>query len=205
MARHQPFQIIGYHSCDREIGLKILNGKEQLKPSSNHWDWLADGIYFWEHNPIRALEYAVDVATKKQFNNGKIKNPFVLGAIIELGNCLNLVESESLLILEEAYKGLNTLYESAGNKMPVNEGNNRQLDCAVIRFVHQSRKQSNEKAYDTIRSPFDEGEKVYPNASFTTKNHIQVCVINQLVIKGYFLPHPIEEFNPFLHKDFTSS
>jgi hypothetical protein len=48
LARHQPFEIIGYHSCDREIGLKVLNGETQLLPSNNDWDWLGGGIYFWE-------------------------------------------------------------------------------------------------------------------------------------------------------------
>jgi hypothetical protein len=202
LARHQPFQIIGYHSCDREVGLKVLNGKDHLIPSNNSWDWLGEGIYFWEQNPYRALEYSVEVAAGMQFNKKRIKTPFVLGAIIQLGNCLNLVESQSLAILEEAYKGLEKLYKATGEKLPINDGNNRKLDCTVIKYVHQSRKQTDELAYDTIRSPFDEGSKVYPGASFTSKNHIQVCVINQSLIKGYFLPTPIHEFNPYLDKEF---
>jgi len=28
LAYHQPFQIIGFHSCDRELGLRLLNGSE---------------------------------------------------------------------------------------------------------------------------------------------------------------------------------
>ena len=71
--------------------------------------------------------------------------------------------------------------------------------------MHQSRIDSGEEPYDTIRSPFDEGSKVYPGASFTSRNHIQVCVINPTLIKGYFLPTPIEEFNPYLSKDFEST
>lgn len=202
MARHQPFQIIGYHSCDKEIGLQILNGELQLNPSSNNWDWLAGGIYFWEQNPTRALEYAKEVAGGSQRNKGKIKTPFVLGAIIELGNCLNLVESESLTILETAYLGLKNLHNETDNKLPVNNENNRKLDCAVIRYIHQTRIFSNQLPYDTIRSAFDEGEKVYPGASFTTRNHIQVCVINKDLIKGIFLPTPIKEFNPYLNEAF---
>ena len=86
MAYHQPFQITGFHSCDREVGLKIINGKDQLVKSENTWDWLGPGVYFWEQNPQRALQYAKDCANGKQKNNGNTKNPFVLGAIIELGN-----------------------------------------------------------------------------------------------------------------------
>jgi len=132
LSLHHPFQIIGYHSCDREIGLKILNGQDKLKASKNNWDWLGEGIYFWEQNPYRALDYAKEVAAGTQFNKRKIKTPFVLGAIIELGNCLNLVESQSLSILENAYIGLQKLYKETDIILPENDGNNRKLDCAVI-------------------------------------------------------------------------
>jgi hypothetical protein len=111
-----------------------------------------------------------------------------------------LVESESLEILEAAYRGLEKKHIETNTPLPTNKGNNRKLDCDVIRYIHQSRIITGEQKYDTIRSAFDEGEKVYPGASFTVRNHIQVCVINSNLIKGYFLPTPIKEYNPFLKK-----
>ena len=198
MAHHQPFQVTGFHSCDKEIGMGVLNGNSDLKPSTNSWDWLSDGIYFWEQNPSRALEYAEESSKRKQYNKIRIKTPFVLGATIELGNCLNLVESQSLAILTEAYTGLVKLNANSGIKMPQNKGNIRALDCAVIRYVHYSRKQSGKAPYDTIRCAFGEGAEVYPGASFTSRHHIQICVINPDMIKGYFLPRPLHVFNPYL-------
>lgn len=106
MALYHPTRVIGFHSCDREIGLRILNGRDWLRPSNNSWDWLGDGVYFWEENPGRALEYAQESAQRKQFNLVRISTPFVLGAVIDLGHCLNLVERESLQILSEAYESL---------------------------------------------------------------------------------------------------
>ena len=82
--------------------------------------------------------------------------------------------------------------------MPINKGSNRALDCAVIQFIHQTRLQTGELPLDTIRSAFVEGTEVYPGASFTSRHHIQICVINPEMIKGYFLPRPIKQFNPFL-------
>lgn len=205
MARHQPFQVTGYHSCDRQTGLKVLTGVMDLRLSDNAWDWLNGGIYFWEQNPNRALDYAIESAEGRQFNKTRIKIPFVLGANIELGNCLNLVESESLAILIEAYKSFIEILKTLGKRIPANEGNNRKLDCAVIRFIHQSQIAENKTPYDTVRSAFDEGEKVYEGASFDSRNHLQVCVTNPTMIKGYFLPRPIEEFNPYLEKDFVAS
>lgn len=74
-----------------------MNGN-QLTASTNEWDWLGPGVYFWEQNPARALEYAIDSANNKQKNKVRIATPFVIGSIIELGNCLNLLEPFSLTI-----------------------------------------------------------------------------------------------------------
>ncbi|MCW3107388.1 MAG: hypothetical protein JWQ09_1894 [Segetibacter sp.] len=198
MPHHQPFQITGFHSCDREVGLKVLNGSIDLKPSNNAWDWLGSGIYFWEQNPKRALEYAVESSKRIQFNKIRIKTPFVLGAIIELGHCLNLIEPESLSILKEAFYGLEAYCKEAGEKMPINDDNNRRLDCAVIRYVHQSRVLKNLPPYDTIRCAFPEGEPVYPGTTLTSRGHIQVCVLNDKLIRAYFLPRPVAVYNPYL-------
>ena len=50
--------VLGFHGCDKKVKQAIINGKERLKPSENDYDWLGNGIYFWENNPKRALEYA---------------------------------------------------------------------------------------------------------------------------------------------------
>lgn len=204
MAFHYPTQIFGFHSCDREVGLKILNGEEGLKPSQNSWDWLGEGIYFWEQNPGRALDYAVECAQNKQFFNGKIENPFVIGAVINLGNCLNLLESQSAIILKEAHTLLSQTKALSGTKMPKNKGANRALDCAVIQTMHASNKTSGSGIkYDTIRSSFDEGKEVYPGSIFTDRLHIEVCVINPDMILGYYLPLPVKRYNPYIHTDFN--
>ncbi len=200
MTNNYPHFIIGYHSCDREVGLNILNGKDDLTKSKNPWDWLGEGVYFWEQNPHRALEYSLEVTKGKQFNKKKINTPFVLGAIIELGNCLNLLEPKSIEILQTSFVDLKNVYKETNSIIPKNIGSNRALDCAVIRYTHQSFVENNKKPYDTVRSTFNEGKEIYEGASFTTRNHIQVCVTNLAMIKGYFLPRPIDTFNPYLHK-----
>jgi hypothetical protein len=198
LAYHQPFQITGFHSCDKEVGLRILNGEDDLRSSNNSWDWLGPGIYFWEQNPGRALEYAAEVAKGAQKNSGKIQTPFVIGAIIELGHCLNLIEPNSINILKQAHSSLLELYDKTNQKMPVNSGPKRRLDCAVIKTVHESNKKEGLVAYDTIRSAFVEGDPIYPNSNFTERLHIEICILNPLMIKGYFLPRPIQAFNPYL-------
>jgi len=141
-------------------------------------------------------------AQKQQKFSGKIKTPFVIGTIIELGNCLNLIEPNSINIFKKAYARLLTVFSESGEKMPTNKGANRQLDCAVIKYVHESSKKVGLSAYDTIRSPFQEGGPIYEGANFTDRLHIEICVLNPAMIKGYFLPRPVEEFNPYLNREF---
>lgn len=202
MAYHQPFQITGFHSCDREVGLAVLNGKDVLKPSINDWDWLGEGIYFWEQNPLRALEYAEESAVRLQYNKKPINNPFVIGAIIELGNCLNLIEPTSLQIVKQAYESLKETHKRSGEPMKENSGPKRELDCAVIRYLHTIRERAKESGFDTVRSPFHEAGLLYENANFSARLHIEICVRTHAQIKGYFLPMPLHEFNPYLNKDF---
>ena len=48
---------------------------------------------------------------------------------------------------------------------------------------------------------FQEGKMLYPGSNFTSRLHIEICVLNAELIKGYFLPIPIDEFNPYLSKN----
>jgi hypothetical protein len=199
MPYSKPFQVECFCSCDKELALEVLSGKTELDPSENVWDWLGHGIYFWEQNPRRAWEYAIENSKGKQFNKKKIETAFVLGAIVELGECLNLVDQEAIEILVEAYHGLEKTIKEAGEKMPKNKGDNRKLDCSVIQFIQQTRTTvSGLKPFDTIRSSFLEGEQAYPGSNFTTRQHIQICVQNKEMIKGFFLPRPLKEYNPNL-------
>jgi hypothetical protein len=202
MNRHHPFQIIGYHSCDMKVGMAAINGTLELKHSENKWDWLGWGVYFWEQNPEKALEYAIKCAIGKQTFSGDIQTPFVVGAIIQLGHCLNLTEPESLRIVKEAYLELDKTMKQGGKSIPKNKDANRQLDCAAIQNIHISNKKQAITEYDSVRSPFHEGTPLYETSNFTHGLHIEVCVRNTDLIKGYFLPRPIDKFNPFINGKF---
>jgi len=185
--------VIGFHACDRSVGEKILSGKAQLQSSANDYDWLGSGRYFWEGNYERATEYGAALATRKK--SRKLKRPFVLGAIIDLGYCLNLLESENLRLLLDGYKHLKHVCDKAGTPMPENkdpQGSGdlllRNLDCAVIEAVHQLRIDAGAPAFDSVRGVFWEGRELYCKAGFRSHNHIQICIRNQNCIKGYFRP-----------------
>lgn len=198
MLNHQPSSVLAFHSCDLEVGLRVLLGNDSLKASSNDWDWLADGIYFWEQNPERALKYAMECAEGKQKNKVKIKIPFVLGCLIDLGNCFNLTEATSIDALKRGYEDYVSLMNASGKKILQNKAANRQLDCAVIRYIHEVNKIENLTPYDTVRAAFSEGDPVYNTCAIWEQTHIQLAVRNESCIRGYFLPKPVTAYNPYL-------
>lgn len=195
-----PSFILGFHGCDKKVGLQILNGHSSLRLSNNPWDWLGKGMYFWEHDPTHTLQYAIEVSEKEQFAKGKIETPFVLGAVIDLKNCWNLPTDEGVKLLESGYNGLQKSTSLAGTPMPENKGFAiRNLDCAVIEYIHQINDDNNIQSFDSVRGAFQKGNPVYPSTTITQQNHIQICVRNPECVKGYFLPQPLKKYNPFLN------
>lgn len=182
-----PNLTIAFHGCDKTVYDSVLHNEEPLIKSKNPYDWLGNGIYFWENNYQRAYEWAK--------NSSKIKNPAVIGAIIDLGNCLNLTDNKSTDIIKVGYELLKAHMDAISKPLPVNrniKGNKdlliRDLDCAVIQQIHAYNNEHNLPAFDSVRGVFIEGSEIYPNSGFMDKTHIQICVVNPNCIKGYFAP-----------------
>jgi len=89
--------VLGFHGCDQSVADDLLSGKDFV-PSANDWDWLGSGIYFWETNPLRGMEFA-----KEGRSRGKVTNPAVIGAVIDLGFCLDLTSSTGIEAVHEQY------------------------------------------------------------------------------------------------------
>lgn len=195
-----PGLVLGFHGCDKSVGEAVLaNPKSHLKPSTNEYDWLGEGIYFWENDPNRAWEFASEAAAKPHLSKGHIKTPFVVGAVIDLGLCLNLLDRRGLDEVQKSYETLEIIHVLLGTPIPVNRGKDmgqRFLDCAVIQSLHNSRltlnRQTKSKgkypAYDTVRAAFPEDEALYEGAGFRAKNHVQIAVRSLSCIRGYFRP-----------------
>lgn len=73
-----------------------------MTASENDYDWLGPGIYFWEHNAWRAFEFACDVRDYPHRGKQKVKRPSVVGAIIDLGFCLNLLDNRFIEMVKQA-------------------------------------------------------------------------------------------------------
>lgn len=191
-----PSFVLGFHGCDRVVGEEVLAGRCSLAPSDNDHDWLGPGMYFWENNPDRAYSYVQSLMKIKARATKPITEPFVLGAVIDLGYCLNLSDEPALQEVKAAHASLADMLAAAGLTPPANAVGytgdedllKRNLDCAVFRTLHKLRSNSNQAPYETVRSPFLEGKPLYPQAGFKAQTHIQICVRKQSCIKGFFRP-----------------
>lgn len=166
-------------------------------------------MYFWGNNYTRAQIWAEEKKRK-----GEIKNPSVIGAVIHLGYCCDFLDFKYIQLVKNHYISIRELYEVLGEDLPKNRNVEndpnkdmllRELDCAVIEFMHQSILESWEKeikspgnsptrSFETTRGVFTEGGPAFDGAGIFEKSHIQICVRNPNCIKGFFIPREEVDF-----------
>lgn len=146
-------------------------------------------MYFWENDPARAWEYVNEAKVREP---DKYPNPTVVGAVLDLGHCLNLTENQYKNLLKNAYEKYRDFVFAMHGEMPQNReayaGDHdkllRPLDRAVIEFLHDTNR--DKYKFDSVRGMFIEGEELYEGAGFHEKTHVQIAIRNPLMIKGYF-------------------
>ena len=152
--------VLGYHGCDRRVAERVFAGRDALEPSHNDYDWLGSGIYFWEYGADRALRFAHD-----QKARGKVETPAIVGALIQLGRCFDLMDTRFTEELPMAFELFKKVHEHTGKSLPENRGKTpdkllRHRDCAVINF-YLDRFPAGAESYDTVRCGFVEGPPAF--------------------------------------------
>ncbi len=174
--------VIGYHGCEKEIADLLLRGAP-FASSENVYDWLGRGTYFWEFGADRAARWS----ERYQANGG----PAVVGAIIQLGNCFDLLDTRFTTLLSEAFSLFEKSLVERGLQVPVNKGGTpdrklRNLDCAYLNWYLEA--VAEDVVYDTVRGCFSEGGPCFPGSGLQMESHIQIAVRNPSAIVGIFLP-----------------
>ncbi len=185
--------VFGFHGCDRRLANDVLTGKLKLSASMNTYDWLGMGIYFWENGPSRALEWAVQQSKRK---GSHIKQPAVLGAIIQLSGCLDLLDIQYTRELADAAADLEGLLTAQGIPLPQNQTVGvhdfdwlrRERDSFVLNSVIPTLEEVSGTTYHTVRGVFQEGQPAFSGAGIKLKSHIQIAVRDPSAIIGYFKP-----------------
>jgi hypothetical protein len=91
--------VVAYHGTSRAIAERIFAG-EPFGVSRNDHDWLGAGIYFWEGGADRARKWA----TEKHRADAA-----VVGALIQLGRCYDLMDTKYTRDLAEGAKAFDQI------------------------------------------------------------------------------------------------
>lgn len=198
MSRLATSFVLGYHGCDKATAQSAVTNGAAILQSDRDYDWLGPGAYFWESDPKRALEWA-----QWKADCGEYKEPAVIGAVIDLRNCLDLVSREDTELFRAAHKSFIQVQKKSGLPIPKNKNprsaKNRDrvlrfLDCAVFRHLHQIIDNlvadgiTDIEPFDTVRGMFVEGGKVFSGSGIYRKSHVQIAVRKPDCIKGIFYP-----------------
>jgi hypothetical protein len=176
--------VIGYHGCSAETAELILAGGE-FKPSENEFDWLGRGIYFWEYGLDRAWRWAQE----------HTENPGVIGAVIQLGNCFDLLDTRCTTLLARTARIYVEGVKAAGGTLPQNGGKDRKarrLDCAIVNFALDCFRDEG-VTYQCVRCGFFEGGPIFDDGAgcrteLSMETHIQIAVRDPACIVGTFRP-----------------
>ena len=178
---------LGYHGCSKEAAQELLSGSPFLF-SDKPYDWLGAGAYFWKNDVLRAYQWALE---------RRRESPCVVGAVIDLGNCLDLTTQRGVKAVQVAYQSYVDLQRISGQPVPENQDAKgsrrgdmvlRYLDRAVINHLHNSyaRAKRSSVAFGTVRALFPEGTPLYAKAGFMEKTHVQIAVRKQNQVLGVF-------------------
>jgi len=132
--------------------------------------------------------------------------PAVVGAVIDLRNCLDLTTRSDVELARAAFHSFVTIQTESKLAVPDNiappgtfkaDRVLRYLDCAVLRHLHWLVEHGGfgtgaGTPFDTVRALFVEGGPAYPGAGFNERNHVQIAVRSKGSIKGLFLADPLD-------------
>ena len=178
--------VIAFHGCDQSVAHKLVSEQADFLARHKSYHWLGQGIYFWEDSPQRAWQWALDAEARKH-----LRKAAIVGAVIDLGNCLNLVDPAGLSLVKVAHEKYMEICRMTGQQPKNNTGPElraRYLDCEVFNTLHQLRAQAGEQEYDTVRAFFTEGKPLYEGSGLREQDHIQICVRQTSRIIGCFYP-----------------
>lgn len=156
--------VYGYHGTSAQNAATIL--ATGFARSGNPYDWLGDGVYFFQDAPGRALEWAIE---------NHPTAPAVIGAEIRLTDCLDLLDTQWTRTISHIYDGYVDHLKRAGMVPPRQVGGAHRLDREVINYaVGVLAEQGISVA--CVRGAFREGRPVYADSAIYDRAHVQIAV-----------------------------
>lgn len=167
-------EVIGYHGTS--VSRAAIIQAEGFKFSANEYDWLGDGVYFFQDAPRRAWEWA-----RKVLDEQPDEQPAVVGARIQLRSCIDLLDIGWFRFLSEAYDGFLAKSKRANLPLPRQTGGAHRLDREVLNYAIGILAESGQRI-GAVRGAFAEGAPAFPNSALRDRSHIQIAVRDMSLI-----------------------
>jgi hypothetical protein len=203
--------VLAYHGCDLSVAEKLVSGSLDFRSSENPYDWLGDGVYFFEGDAHQAHEFATLAAIdfldsgNTVVTKGKISCPAVIGVVLSLAQCLDLTRREHIQLLSSHYKDMSLIWKAEGKVPPENKKTTleadwthhgfaavRCLDRELINTMCISLQSARPPAdIQVVRAAFDSGAPAFDGSHLSSGTHIQLAVRNMRAICGVFWPRSL--------------
>ncbi len=118
--------VVAFHGTRRSTADKLIAG-HPFGASTNDDDWLGHGIYFWEYAPQQAWWWA-----QRRYDS----DAAVVGALVRLGRCIDLLDPSNTMLLKQAYGELEIAMSAVGKPVPQNANTHKFLDCSVFNWLY---------------------------------------------------------------------
>lgn len=203
--------VLAYHGCDVTTRDSLVRGDSSPRLSKNPYDWLGDGMYFFEGDAERALKLASasHAHPDRLLTRHPIATPAVVGAVLDVDRWLDLTTQDGIANFTAAAANVMAAHESGGTDLPRNKPSfpgdedmlHRGFDRAVCQMVHALRDIAHGKAlqsghtahivatapYQASRGAFEQGRAISVASALCADTHIQIAVHDLHCIKGWFL------------------
>jgi hypothetical protein len=168
----------GYHGTSRSRAETILT--EGFRPSTNGYDWLGTGVYFWQDAPNHARYWA---------RQNYPQEPVVIKSRLRLDStCIDLLDMPHIdnpNFWADSYNEFLGMYRRAGRSLPTQNPDipgKRYLDCSFLDYLINSVFGFDPRG--AIRSAFIEGERIFPNSAIFDRSHVQISIIDLSLIES---------------------
>ncbi|MFB2969289.1 hypothetical protein ACE1CD_09980 [Aerosakkonema sp. BLCC-F183] len=177
----ETIRVYGYHGTSADAAAAII--QRGFNISSNDYDWLGTGVYFFQDAPLRAWEWA---------NQQHPTNPAVIRSVIRLEDSMDLLDIKWFPLLRNIYNSFVEEYRQTNRPLPrqnPERSKAHRLDCAYFNYIVDILQNSGE-SIRIIRAVFLEGERVFPNSAIFDRAHIQIAVRDTSLIEESCLIEP---------------
>lgn len=199
-----PRIVRAFHGTTLSSARAILSGNSPFRPSANAHDWLGHGIYFFEESQTLALDWAIR-RVREAASAGNVEEPAVIGADLQLDDCLDLASADwgpALGLIHQKLAGTvqpqhgPVVTTAAGSQLVLADkpmpGNTFALnftDCAVVDALVQDQRRLGRRI-TSKRSAFAYGSQLYQNSYLLSGTHVQIAVMDLSVVFNAVLVYP---------------